>query len=55
MSTAAADRHQKMVQRLSGAQLADFGKVVVPPVPGTVFEPLSVFLDPGKLPALLKY
>jgi hypothetical protein len=54
MSTAAA-RHEKMVQRLSGAQLADFGKVVVPPAPGTVFEPLAVFLDPGKLPALLKY
>ena len=53
--TAAADRHQKMVQKLAGARLADFGKVVVPPVPGTVFEPLSVFLDPGKLPALLKY
>jgi hypothetical protein len=51
----ANDRHEKMVKRLSGAQLADFGKVVVPPVPGTVFEPLNVFLDPGKLPALLKY
>jgi hypothetical protein len=51
----ATERHEKMVKRLSGARLADFGKVVVPPVPGTVFEPLSVFLDPGKLPALLKY
>lgn len=53
--TTAADRHQKKIKKLSGAQLAEFGKVVVAPVPGTVFEPLSVFLDPGKLPALLKY
>jgi hypothetical protein len=53
--TTAADRHQKKIKKLSGATLADFGKVVVAPVPGTVFEPLNVFLDPGKLPALLKY
>jgi hypothetical protein len=53
--TTAADRHQKKIKKLSGATLADFGKAVVPPVPGTAFEPRNVFLDPGKLPALLKY
>ena len=54
MSTV-ADRHAGMVRRLSRAVLPMFGRVVVAPVPGTVFEPLPVFLDPGKLPALLKY
>lgn len=51
----AADRHAGMIRRLSKAILPLFGRVVVAPVPGTVFEPLPVFLDPGKLPALLKY
>lgn len=54
MSTA-AERHAGMVRRLSRAVLPLFGRVVVAPVPGTVFDPLAVFLDPGKLPMLLKY
>lgn len=54
MSTS-AERHAGMIRRLSRATLPLFGRVVVAPVPGTVFEPLPVFLDPGKLPAMLKY
>jgi hypothetical protein len=41
--------------RLAGIRHPAFGALSVPPAPGTVFDPLPLFLDPQRLPMLLKY
>jgi hypothetical protein len=51
----ATEKHARTIAKLKNAALPQFGKVVVPSIPGTVFDPLALFLDPGKLPALLQY
>jgi hypothetical protein len=44
-----------MMAKLSKAELPLHGRVVVESIPGTVLDPVAVFLDPGKLPAMLRY
>lgn len=41
--------------RLAGVLHPQFGRIVVEPAEGTVFDPLAVFLDPGMLPRLLRF
>lgn len=54
----AARRAVKQAQtreRMAGVRHALFGTVSVAPVPGTVFDPLACFLDPGFFSALLSF
>ena len=51
----AEERRAVMMAKLSKAELPAFGRVVVESIPGTVLDPVAVFLDPGKLPSMLKY
>ena len=53
--TKAEERRATMMAKLSKAELPAFGPIVVASIPGTVLDPVAVFLDPGKLPAMLKY
>jgi hypothetical protein len=51
----AEERRATMMAKLSKAELPAFGRVVVESIPGTVLDPVAVFMDPGKLPSMLKY
>jgi hypothetical protein len=42
-------------QRLAGKTHARFGAMVAPAVPGTVFDPLPLFFDPGRFRDILAY
>jgi hypothetical protein len=55
MTTKSEERRATMMAKLSKAELPAFGRVVVESIPGTVLDPVAVFLDPGKLPSMLKY
>jgi hypothetical protein len=55
MTTKSEERRATMMAKLSKAELPAFGRVVVESIPGTVLDPVAVFLDPGRLPAMLRY
>jgi hypothetical protein len=53
--TKSEERRATILAKLAKAEIATLGPIVVPTIPGTVLDPVAVFLDPGKLQTMLKY